>query len=188
MATTTPRRSPVLRAVSAGSRLMIDGMMIAAAAIVPLMALAITFEVVMRYVFNAATIWVADAAAYSLLWIAFLAGPWLIRHEGHIRIDFLVQRFSSRTRAGLGVVTSVLGAAVMIVVLWQTLNGTIEAYLRNSHMLGSWEIPRVLVWWVMPLGSLGMVIEFLRAAWLQVHGARHADRELVPAGGEAGAV
>ncbi len=162
--------------------------MAAAVVIIPIIALAITFEVVMRYFFNAATIWVADAAAYSLLWIAFLAGPWLIRHEGHIRIDFLVQRLSRRARASLAAVTYLLSAAVMSVVLWQTLGATIEAYVRNSHMLGSWEIPRVLVWWVMPLGSLGMVMELLRAAWLQAHGARHPDRELVPTGGEAGAV
>ena len=162
--------------------------MLAAVIIVPLVALAITFEVVMRYFFNAATIWAADAAAYSLLWIAFLSGPWLIRHEGHIRIDFLVQRLWRRPRAWLAAVAYLLGAAVMSVVLWQTLGATIEAYVRNSHMLGSWEIPRVLVWWVMPLGSLGMVIELLRAAWLQAHGARHPDSELVPTGGEAGAV
>ena len=178
----------VLRALSAASRLLTEGMMVVAAIIVPLMALAITFEVVMRYFFNAATIWVADAAAYSLLLMAFLSAPWLIRHEGHIRIDFLVQRLSRRRRAQLAAVTYLLGAAVMTVVLWQTLNATIEAYVRNTHMLGSWEIPRVLVWWVMPLGSFGMVVEFLRAAWLQADGARHADRELVPTGGEAGAV
>jgi TRAP-type C4-dicarboxylate transport system permease small subunit len=185
---TASQRPVLLRALGAGSRLFVDGMMVVAAIIVPLMALAITFEVVMRYFFNASTIWAADAAAYSLLWMAFLAGPWLIRHEGHIRIDFLVERLSRRARAWLGAVTSLIGAAVMSVVLWQTLAATIEAYVRNSHMLGSWEIPRVLVWWVMPVGSLGMVIEFLRAAWLQAHGGRHADRELVPTGGEAGAV
>jgi hypothetical protein len=54
----------------------------------------------------------------------------------------------------------------MVVILWQTGNETIQSYLRNTHTIGSWEIPRVLIWFVMPIGSFFTILEFLRLAWL----------------------
>jgi len=154
------------RALATAERVAIDALMAVAIAILPLMALAITFEVVMRYFFNAPTIWVIDASAYALLWVAFLSAPWLIRHEGHIRIDFVTARIGPWARSLAATATALAGATIMTVVLWQTANETIQSYVRNTHTIGSWEIPRTLIWFVMPIGSFFTVLEFLRSAWV----------------------
>jgi len=154
------------RAIVAGERLAIDGLMVLAMAIMPLMAIAITFEVVARRIFSAPTIWVVDASGFALLWIAFLAAPWLVRHDGHIRISFLTDRTSARAQTTLAMITSTAGAAVMAVMLWLTWSGTVDSYVRNVHTVGTWEIPQYLVWMVMPVGSLFTFIEFARSAWV----------------------
>src|ERR671923_2954207 len=64
---------------------------------VPLV-LIVTYEVVMRYVFNAPTIWVFDAT-YMLYGTIFMLGAAYALHKGaHIRTDFFYEKWSDRTR------------------------------------------------------------------------------------------
>lgn len=154
------------RAVAAVELLVIDGLMAVVMAIMPLMAIAITWDVFARYVLNSPTIWISDASAYALLWVAFLASPWLVRHNEHVRGEFATARLGPRNQAVLGVVLSLAGAAVMAVVLWQVTTQTLDDYAKNVSTTGSWEIPRAYIWMVMPVGSLFTMIELLRAAWV----------------------
>jgi len=162
----------VWRLVTAGERLAVEGLMLVAIAILPLMALAITYEVIVRRIFNSPTIWVVDASAFALLWVTFLAAPWLIRHESNIRIEIVTDRLGLRSRAALAAVTSFAGAAVMAVVFWQATSETIQTYTRNTHTIGSWEIPRVFVVVVMPIGSFFAALEFLRVGWWHIQELR----------------
>lgn len=157
-----------------------------AMAILPLMALAITFEVVMRRGFSMPTIWVVDASGFALLWIAFLAAPWLVRHDGHIRITFILDRLGARARMVVLLITSLVGGVMMAVVTWLTWNGAVDSFVRNVHTVGTWEIPQFLVWMVMPVGSLLTTIELFRSAWLDAVRLRTGDiPEPPPPGAEA---
>ena len=59
----------------------------AAVAVLTLVALAfcVSLEVVMRYFLGMPTRWVNEFSEYALLWLAFLAGAWILREEGHVR-------------------------------------------------------------------------------------------------------
>jgi len=159
--------------VATAERLAVQALMLAAIAIIPFMAFAITYDVVMRYFFNAPTIWVFDTSSYAMLWLAFLAAPGLIRSHEHIRIEFLTMRLSPRARSYAGAATSLLAAVTMSVVLWQTANETYTAYIKNFLTVGSFEVPRWIVWVAMPIGSLFIVLEFVRRSWLDLMAARH---------------
>ena len=70
---------------------------------VPL-ALAVTYEVVSRYVFDAPTIWSYDVA-HMLYGTIFMLGAAYALHKGaHIRTDFFFEQWSVRTR---GVIDSI---------------------------------------------------------------------------------
>ena len=43
------------------------------------MALAISYEVTMRYFFNEPTVWVMDFSEYALIYSTFMAAPWLLK-------------------------------------------------------------------------------------------------------------
>lgn len=161
------------RALVTAERMAVHGLMVVAIAIIPFMAIAITVDVILRYFFNAPTIWVFDTSSYAMLWLAFLAAPALIRSREHIRIEFITMRLGPRTRAAAGAATSLLGALTMAIVLWQTANETYTAYIKNFLTVGSFEVPRWIVWVAMPIGSLFMVLEFLRRSWLDLMAARH---------------
>jgi TRAP-type mannitol/chloroaromatic compound transport system permease small subunit len=68
------------------------------------LVLAVSYEVVARYGFNAPTIWSYDVA-YMLYGAIFMLGSAYALHKGaHIRTDFFFEKWSIRTR---GVIDSV---------------------------------------------------------------------------------
>lgn len=129
-----------------------------------LMSLWITYEVIMRYFLNAPTIWAVDLSEYALLWGTFLAGPWLVRIGGHVRVEALIEHLRPSHQHILGVISSTVAAAVVLIMLWQGLEATLSVYERGQMIARSWQIPRWTVWAAIPLGSFFMVIEFIRAA------------------------
>jgi TRAP-type mannitol/chloroaromatic compound transport system permease small subunit len=88
---------------------------------VPL-ALAVTYEVVARYAFDAPTIWAYDVS-YMLYGTIFMLGAAYALHKGaHIRTDFFFEQWSVRTR---GVIDSIAyvgfffpALGVFLVVSW----------------------------------------------------------------------
>jgi TRAP-type C4-dicarboxylate transport system permease small subunit len=143
---------------------VIDGMAALGAAMIVLMALWITYEVIARYAFNAPTIWVTDLSEYTMLYATFLAAPWLVREGGHVQVDILVSRLSTRHQHALRVITCLLAAAASAVLLWQGVEATWDTFSRNQHMARAWAIPRWTILVIIPLGSFFMVLEWLRAA------------------------
>ncbi len=151
---------------------LIDAMAVVAGAGMALMALWITYEVITRYFFNNPTVWATDLSEYMLLYGTFLAGPWLVREDGHITIDLLLTRLTPRQRHVLGAVSALIGAAVMAVLCWQGLEATLDAFTRGQMIAKTWRVPRAAVWAVIPFGSFFLVVEFIRAAVRSVHASR----------------
>jgi len=68
----------------------------------------LTYETIARYLFNAPTKW-----AYQLIWSLsclyfFLGGVYALRHNGHINMDVIYNRFSIRGKAIADLLTSLL--------------------------------------------------------------------------------
>jgi TRAP-type mannitol/chloroaromatic compound transport system permease small subunit len=75
--------------------------------IVP-MTLAVTYEVIARYAFNAPTIWAYDVT-YMLFGAQFmLAASYTLLKGGHIRTDVFYERWSTATRAKIDAAAYVL--------------------------------------------------------------------------------
>jgi TRAP-type mannitol/chloroaromatic compound transport system permease small subunit len=71
------------------------------------MTLAITYEVVARYAFNAPTVWAYDVT-YMLFGAQFmLVAAYTLLKGGHIRTDVFYERWSARTRATVDTVSYV---------------------------------------------------------------------------------
>lgn len=49
----------------------------------------ITFEVVMRYVFNAPTIWVDEVSRILQVWVVFLAAAYVLKHREMVTIELI---------------------------------------------------------------------------------------------------
>lgn len=103
---------------------------------------------------------------YALLYITFLAAPWLIRLKGNIAIEALVGAMPGRLRRVLERSIALVSAAVCAVLAWYATGVTLLSYSRNDILVASFDIERWIVIAVMPFSFALMTIEFTRCVAL----------------------
>ena len=96
-----PAVSRVCRAVTALNRTVA----IAASALVVVMVAVICFEVVVRYAFDAPTVWAIELAKLLLGPYFLLVGPYILHRGGHVNVDVLYARLSRRMAGAVDVLT-----------------------------------------------------------------------------------
>jgi TRAP-type C4-dicarboxylate transport system permease small subunit len=99
---------------------------------------------------------------YSLLYIAMLGGPWLVREKGHVHIELVVQRLHGRARRILHLFVSAACVVACAVLAWYSLDVTIGSIARHDMDIRSFDSPRWILTACMPLGFALMTVEFAR--------------------------
>jgi TRAP-type mannitol/chloroaromatic compound transport system permease small subunit len=96
-------------------------------------------EVVLRYGFNRPTMWVHETSQ-QIFAIAFLLGSaYTLQEGGHVRVDILYRRLSTRGRAILEIVTSILYFLFNGVLLWKGGEMAYESVMMLEKTQTPWE-------------------------------------------------
>ena len=75
--------------------------------IIPL-TIVVIYEVIMRYVFNAPTVWGFEATTF-IYGVHFMLGlAYTAVHDGHVKVDIFTSRAKSRTQAILVILTNLI--------------------------------------------------------------------------------
>ncbi|MDH3319003.1 MAG: TRAP transporter small permease subunit [Betaproteobacteria bacterium] len=140
---------------------------------VPMM-LAVAYEVMMRYLFNAPTLWVFEIT-YMLYATVFMLGSAYALHKGaHIRTDFFFERWSIRTKGVIDSVAYIVFFFPSLVVFMAV--GVGEAWYAYSIMELSEQTPWRPVLWpfkgVVPLAALLLIIQGVSETIKSVYAAR----------------
>ncbi|MFH1124771.1 MAG: TRAP transporter small permease [Pseudomonadota bacterium] len=133
-----------------------------AGVLILLIALFVSYSVTIRYMHMNPPIWILQCTEYALLWITFLAAAWLLRKDGHVRIDTLVIRLSPRIQRFLEILTSVLGFLVCSVIVWFGATKTYDLYARGVMDVKGVTLPEYPLFVIIPLGGLMLLIQFAR--------------------------
>ncbi len=131
----------------------------------------IGWAVLMRYVFNAAPVWVDEVVGFALVAIVMLAAAQTLRRDEHIGVDLLVTRLRSASlrwaRIWAALATGVI-ALVLVINGW----GTAQLARRLGLLTeGSLEWP---TWWLMmlmPVGGALLLLAAVEAVWRAAVGA-----------------
>ncbi|MDP6179526.1 MAG: TRAP transporter small permease, partial [Desulfatiglandales bacterium] len=83
-----------------------------AGVILAFILLSVCLEVLMRYFLNRPLQWVVELTEYALLFITFLGTAWLLKREGHIKVDVFLTLFSPKAQAGLKIFSYLIGIIV----------------------------------------------------------------------------
>jgi TRAP-type C4-dicarboxylate transport system permease small subunit len=142
----------------------------------------VVFEIVMRYFFNSPSHWVVEISEYMLLYIAFLTGAWVLKREGHVKIDMLVKALPPRAQAVLNTVTSGIGFLVCSLFFWVSFSLTWETFVTGEVLFRAVHVPKWAVLVVIPVGLLLLALQFVRRAWLYATGSgvRRPEEEAGP--------
>lgn len=125
-----------------------------------IMCAIIGYDVAMRKFFDKPTDWAVDFAEYIMAYAAFLGAPWVLKLDAHIKVGILHETLSPSWRWGLNRFNEVIGFFVSVVILWQGILATWDAYVHNLVLPRPIEVPRFAVLIVIPFAGLLFMLYF----------------------------
>ena len=131
-----------------------------AALLILMMSVWITYDVLSRYFFDAASPWAFDLSEYALVWITFLGAPWVLLQDRHVRIEILVDSLPVWLQRVLGVLVCLVALLTCAILTWRTGIAALEYYERNVMMPRIWRIPRILPYCVVPFSGAMLTMGF----------------------------
>jgi len=121
-------------------------------------------DVVLRYVFNRPITSAYELTEMMLSIVIIFGLAYVTLRKEHIRIDFIISRFSPRTQAITSCTATLLGLAIIVLITWQIFEYGV--YLRNGgDTTAILKIPIFISAWIAALGmaifAAASLVEFL---------------------------
>jgi len=140
---------------------MLNKMAGVAAFLIAYLSVSISVAVILRE-FKIEIIWMFEVTEYSLLWLTFLAAPWVLRDESHIKMDLILSTFSPKKQAFLNSLTSLIGTIICLILAFFGFKVTWD-YFQTGYFLHTVMAPPIYpILIVIPLGFLMLFIQFIR--------------------------
>lgn len=132
----------------------------------------ITYEVVMRYVFTAPTIWVDEVSRVMQVWAAYLGAAYVFKHRKMITIEVIlkdpstIKRRLAESLAIIMLLIFVLPASYYGFELW--LKSTLAGHTTDSFLGSPKWLTHASVWLGLGLLALQALIELYRVWFVGV--------------------
>ncbi len=126
---------------------------------------AVFYEIVMRYFLHRAVLWTYEVTGFTMLFITFLATTWLLKREGHVRVDVAVNRLKPEYQCVINVIVSILCAITFLIITIVGAKTTIESAQIRYYTPTELQVPQEYILFIIPVGSLLLSIQFMRRAY-----------------------
>jgi len=129
--------------------------------LVVVVTIVVVFEVVMRYAFNAPTIWGLELTIYLSCVTYLIGGAYIHSLREHVRVDIIYKQFTLRTRAILDLFTFLLILTVFSVITWFGVKWAWLALIGGTTSGSIWS---PIIWpmrLIIPLSAFLMVLQGL---------------------------
>ena len=120
-------------------------------------------QVLFRFVLSSPLSWSEELVRYVFVWSIFLTAAIAFNLNSHISIDFLIVRYPPWLRRACAVgswIAVILCVAILFVLGMQLIQSPSVRFQKSPAM----EIPMTVPYAAIPVGSLVMMVNVLRAA------------------------
>ena len=117
--------------------------------------IAVIWDVVLRYVFNAGPLWGFASYGKLLLFYVVFGASYTLLTRSHVNVDIAYQRFSLRVRAAFDVVTALFFFLFCMVLIWEAIPYSAE---QAMHVTLSPAIFFPAKWPIKIMLPLGLII------------------------------
>lgn len=119
----------------------------------------ITFEVVMRYVFNAPTVWVDEISRVLQVWVVYLAAAYVLKHREMVTIELILKKPNTllrRLAETVAIVMLFIFAGVACYYGFQIwLKSTLAGHTTDTYLAPPKMITHAPVW----VGSVLLLLQ-----------------------------
>jgi C4-dicarboxylate transporter, DctQ subunit len=133
-----------------------------AGGLIALMSAIVTYEVIVRYVFNSPTSWSVELTNYSLPIMTLLGAAYCLYIRRHIRVVLLVDKLSGRAQVLLEAVASLIGLLFSLTLLWKSGQWVLDTYQVGEVSSTVLMFPQWIVRLSFPLGMFLLSVQFLK--------------------------
>ncbi|KAA9032376.1 TRAP transporter small permease [Niallia endozanthoxylica] len=127
-----------------------------------LLIVIIILDVIMTYFFNAPLKWALEVSEYALAFIAFLGSGWLMREEGHLRFEMVIEKLPQKVRSVFEIFGSLVCLLVSLVIVWSGIEVVMSLYEKGALFESVLQWPRWPLIAAIPVGFSLLAIQLLR--------------------------
>jgi TRAP-type mannitol/chloroaromatic compound transport system permease small subunit len=106
--------------------------------VVPL-TLIVVFEVMMRYVFGAPTLWAWDINMYLGGLMTILGAGYAHLYRSHVSVEFLLEKWSPRNKVRLDLILFPFIILPLVILFWFGVEAALQSVRINEHHSSLWE-------------------------------------------------
>ena len=144
---------------------IVTALMVLGAALILLDTLAVSFDVILRYSLGLTWTGLFEITEYSLLWITFLSAAWILKIDGHIRVDLLLDRLSPRRKAITNSVASIICLILLGILTWYSARLTLNHYQMGTYISSILQPVKWPIDIIIPIGYFLLFIVLLRKTY-----------------------
>jgi len=134
----------------------------------------IGYEVLARYIFNQSTVWAHETSAMVFGAYVIFGGAYTLSIGGHVNMDLVYQRLSTRKKALMDIITFWFFALFCAVLVWKGGDSAWYALKNLEHSGSIWNPPIYPIKLVLPIGAFLLLLQgvakFIRDAITLVRG------------------
>lgn len=138
------------------------------------LVLALTYEVVLRYVFNSPTFWAYDTSMYVFGFVGMIAGAYVLLRREHVNLDLVYGRLSPRKKAIVDSVTALVFFFFVFLVVWQGGIMALHSLAVREKTLTVWHPPVYPFKMIVPIAGCMLLLQgisnFIRDLYFAIRG------------------
>jgi TRAP-type C4-dicarboxylate transport system permease small subunit len=139
---------------------LVDALAFVAGALLCALVAVVCLDVAARTFKLFATPWALDVSEYLLYAITFLGAPWVLRENGHIAIELVVERLPPRARAAAVRATDTLGVLVCAVLLYYACRVLWRSYAAGNLVYETFVFPEWYLYCLAPPTFLILLLQY----------------------------
>jgi C4-dicarboxylate transporter DctQ subunit len=124
--------------------------------------------IALRFMKIAVPLWSVQFNEYSLLWITFLGGAWLLRRGRHVSLDIVTRRVKPRALNILNIMLGFMGLGVCGLLTWITAAVAWDNFQRNVIDVRAVDVPKYTILSIVFAGFLLLFLEFFNDVYRNI--------------------
>jgi C4-dicarboxylate transporter DctQ subunit len=121
-------------------------------------------EVVTRYFLKNPPTWALEVNSYIQFGMAFLGTAWLLKIRKHITVDVVIENINPKAQIWLNIITSILGALILITITIFSTLSTIDHAQRGALVWQVLRFQKFILLAFIPFGCFLTAVQFIRQA------------------------
>lgn len=128
------------------------------------MACCVMLQVVLRFVFHAASPWAEEIAVYSMILAVYLGATMAVRERQHIRITLLIERAPRPLAVAMVVLADFLWACFALLMVDLSLE-YIALLFRTTYVSPGLGLEQRWIQWIVPFAFALMLARLAQVYW-----------------------